>query len=61
MAELRAQEGGDPKLVNLKRFHTIKRELYHQLTDDERRAYETKAAKKNEARKAPPKTSEIFG
>jgi hypothetical protein len=60
MAEQQFQEGGIPQQVNLRRYHTIKQELYDQLTDGERHAYETKAAKKNETGKSPPETSEIF-
>ncbi len=37
MAELQDQEGGIPKQVNLTRYHTIKREIYDRLTDEERR------------------------
>jgi len=53
-------EGGTPKQVNLTRYHTIKQELYNQLTDEERREYEAKAAETNEAYKALPETSRIF-
>jgi hypothetical protein len=60
MAQQQDQEGGVPKEVNLRRYHTIKQELYDQLTDEERRAYEAIATKKNEVCKAPPETSEIF-
>ena len=60
MAEKREQEGGTPEQVNLRRYQTIKQELYDQLPDEERREYEAKAAKKNEASKAQPETSEIF-
>ena len=49
MAEQQSQEGGIPK-----------QDKYDQLNDEDRCAYETKAAKKNEAGKAPPETSEIF-
>ena len=60
MAEQQIQEGGISKQVNLKRYHAIKQELYDGLTDEERSAYEAKAAEKNKASKAPPETSEIF-
>jgi hypothetical protein len=46
MAEQQSQEGGIPK-----------QDKYDQLNDEGRCAYETKAAKKNEAL---PETSEIF-
>lgn len=60
MAEEQAQEGGIPKQVNLRRYQTIKQELYDQLPNEERRGYEAKAAKKNEASKAQPETSVVF-
>jgi hypothetical protein len=60
MAQQQSQEGGIPKEVNLRRYHEIKQELYLQLADEDRRAYETKAAEKNEASKLSPETSEIF-
>ena len=60
MAEQQYQDGGTPKQVNLTRYHTIKQELYNQLTDEERREYEAKAAETNEAYKALPETSRIF-
>ena len=60
MAEEKEKEGGDPKLVNLSRYHKIKQQLYDQLTDEERRAYEAKAVEVNEARKALPERSENF-
>ena len=60
MAEEQDQEGGISKEVNLRRYQTIKQELYDQLPDEERRGYEAKAAKKNEASKAQPETSEVF-
>jgi hypothetical protein len=60
MAEQQSQEGGIPRQVNLRRYHTIKQELYEQLTEEEQCVYETKAAKKNEAGKAPPEISDIF-
>jgi hypothetical protein len=60
MAAQQDQEGGVPTQVNLRRYRAIKQELYHQLTEEEQRAYEAKAAKKNEARKAAPEASEIF-
>jgi hypothetical protein len=60
MAEQQQLEGGVPKDVNLTRYHTIRQELYDQLTDKERRAYEAEAADKNKARKTLPDTSENF-
>jgi len=60
MAEQQDREGGIPKQVNLARYQTIKQELYDRLSDEERRAYEAKAAKKNEASKVQPEPSEIF-
>ena len=60
MAEEQGQEGGIPKQVNLRRYQAIKKELYDQLPDEERREYEAKAVKKNEASKAQPEISEIF-
>jgi len=60
MAEQQQQEGGVPKHVNLTRYRTIKQELYDQLTDKERRAYEAKAAEQNKAAKALPDRSENF-
>ena len=60
MAEQQEQEGGVPKHVNLTRYRTIRQELYNQLTDEERLAYEAKAAEKNKARKTLPERSENF-
>ena len=60
MAEQQDQEGGTPKQVNLTRYRTIKQELYNQLPDEDRRAYEAKAAKKNEERRELPEKSKIF-
>jgi len=60
MAEQQQQEGGVPKHVNLTRYRTIKQELYDQLTDEERHAYEAKAAEQNKATKALPERSENF-
>lgn len=60
MAEKQDQEGGIPKQVNLTRYHSIKQELYTQLTEEDRRAYEAKAAEKNEACKVLPAASKIF-
>jgi ribosomal protein RSM22 (predicted rRNA methylase) len=60
MAEQQDKEGGIPKQVNLTRYHKIKHELYDQLTEEEQRAYEAKAAKTNEGCKAQPDASEIF-
>jgi len=60
MAEEKEKEGGIPKLVNLTRYHKIKQQLYDQLTDEERRVYEAKAAELNEARKVLPERSENF-
>ena len=60
MAE-QQDEGGAPKQVNnLPRYHSVKQELYGQLTDEERRTYEAKAAEKNETGKVAPETSLIF-
>jgi hypothetical protein len=57
MAEPQDQDAsGIPKKANLARYHTIKRELYNQLTDEERLAYETRATAKNEACKMPEKS-----
>ena len=60
MAEEKEKEGGIPKQINLRRYGKIKQELYDALTDEERRAYEVKAAEENKARKALPERSEIF-
>lgn len=60
MAEQRAKEGGAVQQVNLPRYHAVKQELYQQLTDEERRAYEEKAAETNEASKVLPEMSRIF-
>lgn len=60
MAEQQQLEGGVPKHVNLTRYHTIRQELYGQLTEEDRRAYDAKAAEKNKARKTLPDTSENF-
>lgn len=60
MAEQQQQEGGVPKHVNLTRYRTIKQGLYDRLTDEERRAYEAKAAEQNKAAKALPERSENF-
>lgn len=60
MAEEKEKEGGIPTLVNLRRYHRIKQELYDQLTVEEQCAYEAKAAEINEARKALPEKSENF-
>jgi hypothetical protein len=65
MAEKQDQEGGtliDEKTgaVNLMRYRTAKQELYDQLTDKERHAYEAKASETNEVLKALPETSETF-
>jgi hypothetical protein len=60
MAEEKEKEGGIPELANLTRYRNIKQELYDQLTDEERLAYEEKAAELNKARKALPERSEIF-
>ena len=60
MAEQQEQEGGNPKWVNLTHYHSIRQTLYDQLTEEEQREYEGKAAKKNEASKTQPETSEIF-
>lgn len=60
MVEAKEKEGGIPKLVNLTRYRKIKQELYDQLTDEDRRAYEAKATVLNKARKALPERSENF-
>jgi hypothetical protein len=60
MAEQQQQEGGVPKRVNLPRYHAIRQELYDQLTDEERQAYQAKAAEQNKARKTLPERSENF-
>jgi len=60
MAQLRGLEGADPKHVNLSQYQLIKKELYKQLSDDERQEYEVKAAEKNQMHKALPNTTEIF-
>ena len=60
MAEEKEKEGGIPELANLTRYHKIKQELYDQLTDEERLAYEEKAAELNKARRALPERSENF-
>lgn len=54
MEEEQEQEGGISKQVNLRRYYTIKQELYDQLPDEERRGYEAKGAKKNETSKEHP-------
>ena len=54
------EQGSVPNGANLTRYHTIKHELFDQLTDQERRAYETKAAERNEAYKTRPDALEIF-
>jgi len=60
MAEQQAKEGGAAQQVNLQKYHAAKQELYHQLTNEERRAFEEKADETNEASKALPETSRIF-
>ena len=60
MAEQQDKEGGAAQQVNLPRYHAVKQELYHQLTDEERGAYEEKAAETNGASKALPERSRIF-
>ncbi len=60
MAEEKEKEGGIPELANFTRYRNIKQELYDQLTDEERLAYEEKAAELNKAHKALPERSEIF-
>lgn len=60
MAEQQEQEGGIPRQVNLTRYRTIRQELYHRLSDEERCAYEAKAAEKNEEHTALPETFKIF-
>jgi hypothetical protein len=60
MMEQQEQEGGIPKHVNLSRYHAIKQELFDRLTDEERRAYETKATEQNKAHKTLPERSENY-
>lgn len=60
MAEQQDKEGGAVRQINLPRYHAVKQELYHQLTSEERDAYEEKAAETNKASKALPETSRIF-
>lgn len=60
MAEQQDKEGGTPKQVNLTRYRAIKQELYDQLTDEVRSAYEAKAAERNKASNALPEKSKIF-
>jgi hypothetical protein len=58
MAEQRQQEGGVLNHVNLTQYRTIKQELYDQLSEEEQRAYDEKAAHRNKACKALPERSE---
>jgi hypothetical protein len=60
MAECQGQGGGTPKQINITRYRAAKQELYYQLPDEERCAYEAKAAKKNEECKSLPEASKIF-
>jgi hypothetical protein len=60
MAEQQQKEGGVPKHSQPHTIPKIKQELYDQLTDEEQRAYEAKAAELNKARKALPERSENF-
>lgn len=60
MAEQQDREGGTPKQVNLTRYRAIKQELYNQLSDEERCAYEAKAAERNKAYNSLPEVSNIF-
>jgi len=60
MAEQQDQDGDTLKQFNLLQYRTIRQELYNQLTDEQRSAYEVKAAETNEAYKALPEKSTIF-
>lgn len=60
MVEQQDQDGDTPKQFDLPRYRMIKQELYNQLTDEQRCAYEAKAAETNEEFKALPKKSRIF-
>jgi hypothetical protein len=60
MVEQKEKEGGTPKQVNLTRYRAIKRELYNQLSDEVRSAYEGKAAERNKAINVLPEKSKIF-
>ena len=60
MAEQQDQDSDTPKQFNLSQYRMVKQELFNQLTDEQRCAYEVKASETNEEYKALPEQSRIF-